>query len=71
MTIREYFAGADLTEEQFLDRLEEEVDLWEAYEHDEIDINEWARIRNIDLAAIDEHTGETFLTLWMWEMCGD
>jgi hypothetical protein len=70
MTIREYFATAT-TEEEFLDRLEEEIDLYDAIEREEVDLEEWATAHDVDLTAIDERTGELVVTLWAWDMCGE
>ena len=63
MNIREYFYSADGTEE---------VDLWNALENDEdFDLEAWATAHNVDLEAVDARTGEKFITLWTWDMCGD
>ena len=67
MTIREYFNNSAMTEEEFLDKMTEEVELWDAIENDEdFDLGEWARAHGVDLDAIDEKTGETVYTLWVW-----
>lgn len=72
MTIREYFNNSTMTEEEFLNKMTEEVELWDAIENDEdFDLDEWAQTHGVDLDAIDEKTGETVYTLWAWDMCGE
>lgn len=72
MTIREYFYNSTMTEEDFLNSIAEEDKLWDAIENDEgFDLNEWARSHGVDLTIVDEKTGETILTLWQWDMCGE
>jgi hypothetical protein len=72
MTIREYFNNTAMTEEEFLNKMTEEVELWDAIENDEdFDLEGWAQAHDVDLTAIEEKTGETFYTLWVWDMCGD
>jgi hypothetical protein len=64
MTIREYFADEEMWEE--------EAELYTAMEEDwDFDLEGWAEEHGVDLEAIDERTGETVLTLWCWDMCGD
>lgn len=66
ISIRDYFADEA--------RWEEEVELWETMENDvddEFDLTAWAAERGIDLTIRDERLGETVLTLWTWDMCGD
>lgn len=72
MTIREYFYNSTMTEEECLERMAEENELWDAIENDEdFDLDEWARSHGVDLTIIDTKTGETVLTLWAWDMCGE
>lgn len=72
MTIREYFYNSTMTEEEYLERIAEENELWDAIENDEdFDLEEWARSHDVDLTIVDEKTGETVLTLWQWDMCGE
>jgi hypothetical protein len=72
MTIREYFYNPAMTEEEFLNKMTEEIELWEAIENDDdFDLDEWARTHGVSLDAIDEKTGETIFTLWAWDMCGE
>jgi hypothetical protein len=72
MTIREYFNNPAMTEEEFLNKMTEEVELWDAIENDEdFDLDEWAQVHDVDLDAIDEKTGETVYALWAWDMCGE
>lgn len=72
MTIREYFYNSTMTEEDFLRRIAEEDELWDAIENDEdFDLEEWAQAHGVDLTIVDEKTGETVLTLWQWDMCGE
>ena len=72
MTIREYFNNATMTEEEFLNKMTEEVELWDAIENDEdFDLEGWAQAHDVDLDAIDEKTGETVYRLWLWDMCGE
>ena len=63
MTIREYFAAEE--------RWEEEVEVYERWQDEELDLDAWAAERGIDLEARDEQAGEYVLTLWAWDMCGD
>ena len=70
--IREYFYSPTMTEEEFLNKLTEEVELWETLEADEtFDFEAWAEAHGVDLEAVDETTGEQVVTLWSWDMCGD
>ncbi len=64
MNIYEYFAEVETWEE--------EADLWEAIENDDnFDLKVWAEEHGVDLEAIDQRTGETYLTLWSWDQCGE
>lgn len=35
------------------------------------DFEQWAVEHDIDLTAVDENTGETYLQLWAWDMDED
>ena len=71
MTIREYFYTDTMTEEEFLLRMEEAVELYELYEDDAIDLEQWCEEHGVDFYAVDARTGETEITLWVWDMCGE
>ena len=72
MTIREYFAAlyADaLTDEDFDEVVDFEQTIYHCMDEDYDDFTMWATENGIDLTATDD--GETVLTLWAWDMCGD
>lgn len=35
------------------------------------DLTQWATENGINLTAVDEKTGQTFLQLWAWDMDGE
>lgn len=35
------------------------------------DFEQWAVEHDIDLTAVDDNTGETYLQLWVWDMDED
>ena len=63
MTIREYF--------EMEERWEEEMELWKMVESEDVDLKEWCEERDVDYDAVDETMGETVITLWAWDMCGE
>ena len=63
MTIREYFEAEE--------RWEEEAELWKMLESEEIELKEWCEAHNVDYYAYDEKIGETIITLWAWDLCGE
>ena len=63
MTIREYF--------EMEERWEEEMELWKMVESEDVDLKEWCEEHDVDYDAIDETMGETVITLWAWDMCGE
>lgn len=67
MTIREYFE----TIENLETRWAEEGELWDAMQDFDFDLDAWADAHGVDLDAMDARIGETVLTLWCWDMCGD
>lgn len=60
LNIREYFANNQ----------EEENAVFTAWENETLDINEWAKINNVNLDAVKVVNNETIsiLTLWAWDM---
>jgi hypothetical protein len=40
----------------------------EVFEMDVEDLHYWATENEVDLTAVDENTGETYLQLWAWDM---
>lgn len=74
MTIREYFDNMitpNMTEEDWDELFDLENTAYACYEDDDLDFESWALENGIDLTARDPQTGETVLTLWAWDMCGD
>ena len=63
MTIREYF--------EMEERWEEEMELWKMVESEDVDLKEWCEEHDVDYDAVDETMGETVITLWAWDMCGE
>lgn len=43
----------------------------EVFEMDVEDLHYWATENEVDLTAVDENTGETYLQLWAWDMDED
>ena len=63
MTIREYFEAEE--------RWEEEIELWKMVESEDVDLKEWREAHDVDYYAYDEKIGETIITLWAWDLCGE
>ena len=63
MTIREYFEAEE--------RWEEEAELWKMVENEEVDLKKWCETHDVDYYAYDEKIGETIITLWAWDLCGE
>lgn len=63
MDIRTYFYDVATEEEQ--------DEIISVYENDDIDFNAYCVERNIDLTIVDDRMGETILTLWAWDICGE
>lgn len=43
----------------------------EVFEKSAEDLQYWANEEEVDLTAVDENTGETYLQLWVWDMDED
>ena len=63
MTIREYFEAEE--------HWEEEIELWKMVESENVDLKEWCEAHDVDYYAYDEKIGETIITLWAWDLCGE
>lgn len=70
MTIREYFDNLYMVEDMN-DAADYEQTIYRCMEEDPDDFTLWAIENGIDLHAMDEKMGETVLTLWAWDVCGD
>lgn len=70
MNVREYFDS--LMSKMDLDEMFElEDQLLEMYYEDDGSFEEYMEAHNVDLSAKNEELGETYLTLWVWDMDGD
>lgn len=70
MTIIEFFkkCARDLGAEEAIDYATE---MYEKLDSDEEAFYAWAEAQGIDLEAWADQYQETWLTLWIWAMCGD
>ncbi len=69
MNIRTYFNhlyDEATTEAEWLDVMDYEAEVFEME-----DLQSWATEHDVDLTAVDENTGETYLQLWAWDMDED
>lgn len=69
MNIRTYFNrlyDATTTEAEWLEVMDYEAEVFEME-----DLHQWAVEHDVDLSAVDENTGETYLQLWAWDMDED
>jgi len=72
MNVREYFESLMNNEEMTLDEaMEVEDELWGMYYEDYDGFVNYMNDHNVDLSLRDEEMGETYLTLWVWDMCGE
>lgn len=65
MNIRTYFNhlyDATTTEAEWLEVMDYEAEVFEME-----DLQQWAIEHDVDLSAVDENTGETYLQLWVWD----
>lgn len=72
MNIREYFdtlRNEARTDEEWHEVCEFEETIYRCMEEDFEDFTMWAVENGIDLSIMD--CGETVLTWWAWDMCGD
>ena len=70
MNVREYFDS--LMDTMDLDELFElEDQLLEMYCKDDGSFEKYMESHGVDLSAKNEELGETFLTLWIWDVDGD
>ena len=72
MNIREYFdtlRNEARTDDEWWEVCEYETTIYHCMEADPDDFTMWAIENEIDLTAMD--CGETVLTWWAWDMCGD
>ena len=40
-------------------------------ESEEVNLKEWCEAHDVDYYAYDEKIGETIITLWAWDLCGE
>jgi regulator of RNase E activity RraB len=72
MNVREYFESLLDNEEMTLDEtMDMEKELWGMYYEDYDGFVDYMNKHNVDLSLRDEEKGETYLTLWVWDMCGE
>ena len=72
MNVREYFESLMDDEEMTLDEvMDVEDELWGMYYKDYDGFVNYMNKHNVDLSLKNEEMGETYLTLWVWDMCGE
>ena len=72
MNVREYFESLMGNEEMTLEEaMNVEEELWGMYYENYDGFADYMSKHNVDLSLRNEEMGETYLTLWVWDMCGD
>lgn len=72
MNVREYFESLLSDEEMTLDEvMDVEDELWGMYYENYDGFVAYMNEHNVDLSLRDEKMNESYLTLWVWDMCGD
>ena len=72
MNVREYFESLMENDEMTLNEvLDLEEELWGLYYEDDGRFENYMAEHNVDLTLRNKELNETYLTLWVWDMCGD
>lgn len=72
MNVREYFESLMENDNMTLDEvLDLEEELWGLYYEDDGRFEAYMAEHNVDLTLRNEELNETYLTLWVWDMCGE
>ena len=72
MNVREYFESLMENDEMTLNEvLDLEEELWGQYYEDDGRFETYMAEHNVDLTLRNKELNETYLTLWVWDMCGD